>query len=162
MRTVRIFTTILLSTVLVSFTIDKPCGETPLLNKKVIEFVNANMGKKVGVGECWDVASGALDKAGAIWDGNYKFGKEVDYKKTCIFPGDIVQFEGVVLTYTIEDASYTETLLHHTAIIYSVKEKGEYTIADQNTKANGKKVATHAFAVKNVVKGKFTIYRPQN
>jgi hypothetical protein len=146
---------------LFAFKLDKPCGDIPGLNKKVIEFVNASMGKKVAAGECWDVAAGALNSAGAKWDGNYKFGKEVDYKKTCIFPGDIVQFEGAELKYQKGDTYYIEMLAHHTAIIYEVKEKGDFMIADQNTKASGKKVTTHPFVVKDLAKGKFTIYRPQ-
>lgn len=144
-----------------SFISDKPCGETPELNKKVIAFVKTNLKKQVATGECWDVAAGALNSAGAKWDGDYKFGKEVDYKKVCIFPGDIVQFEGVELQYNIEDAFYIEKLTHHTAIIYEVKNKGEFIIADQNTKFSGKKVATHPFDVKTLTKGKFTIFRPQ-
>lgn len=140
---------------------NQSCGNTPELNTKVIEFVNASMGKKVATGECWDVAAEALKKVGAKWDGDYKFGKEVDYKKVCIYPGDIVQFEGVELKYNIEDVFYIEKLAHHTAIIYNVKGKGDFVIADQNTKHSGKKLATHAFDVKTVTKGKFTIYRPQ-
>ena len=146
---------------LTAFTFDKPCGETPELNKKVIAFVKANMKKQVAKGECWDVAAGALNEATAKWDGNYKFGKEVDYKKVCIFPGDIVQFEGVELQYNIEDAVFFETLTHHTAIIYEVKSKGDFIIADQNTKASGKVVNTHPFNVKWITKGKFKIFRPE-
>jgi hypothetical protein len=144
-----------------AFKIDQPCSETPELNKKIIEFVNASLNKKVATGECWDVAAEALNKAGAKWDGNYKFGKEVDYRKTCIYPGDIVQFEGIELKYQKGEAYYIETLTHHTAVIFSVKEKGDYVIADQNTKFSGKKVATHPFVVKDITKGKFTIFRPQ-
>lgn len=140
---------------------DQPCGNAPELNKKIIEFVNSSLGKQVAAGECWDVAAQALNKAGAKWDGNYNFGKVVDYKKTCIYPGDIVQFEGVELKYNIEDIFYVEKLTHHTAIIYNVKGKGDFVIADQNTKFSGKKVATHPFDVKTLTKGKFTIYRPQ-
>lgn len=160
----RTFKTFIVAATIVSgfsFTNTKPCGEPPALNKKVIEFVNANMNKQVATGECWDLAAGALKFAGATWDGDYKFGKEVDYKKVCIFPGDIIQFEGVELRYNIEDAILTEKLTHHTAIIYTVKGKGDYMIADQNTKYSAKKVATHAFDVKTITKGKFKIFRPQ-
>jgi hypothetical protein len=153
---------ILLCFGLFAFKLDKPCGETPELNKKVIDFVKTSMGKKVGAGECWDVAASALNSAGAKWDGNYKFGKEVNYKTTCIFPGDIVQFEGAQLKYQKGDTYYIEMLAHHTAVIYEVKDKGDFVIADQNTKFSGKKVAAHPFVVKDLTKGKFTIYRPQN
>jgi hypothetical protein len=146
---------------LLAFRPHRSCGETPELNKKIIDFVKTHMGKKVATGECWDVAAGALNSVGATWDGNYKFGKEVDYKKTCIYPGDIVQFEGAELKYQKGDTYYFEILTHHTAIIYEVKEKGDFVIADQNTKFSGKKVTTHPFVVKDLIKGKFTIYRPQ-
>lgn len=161
MKKINFFIVMMACVGMFSFKTNKPCGDTPELNKKVIEFVNTNMNKKVGMGECWDIAAEALNKVGAKWDGKYNFGKEVDPKKACIFPGDIVQFEGVILTYSIEDVFYTETLTHHTAIIYSVKEKGDFMIADQNTKHSGKKVTTHPFKVKDVTKGKFSIYRPQ-
>ncbi len=140
---------------------DQPCGNAPGLNNEIIKIVNASIGKKVGAGECWDVAAEALNRSGAKWDGNYKFGKVIDYKKECIYPGDIVQFEGAELKYNIEDVFYIEKLTHHTAIIYTVKSKGDFVIADQNTKHSGKKVATHPFDVKTLTKGKFSIYRPQ-
>jgi hypothetical protein len=161
MEKMKYLVVVVILTGMFSFKTDKPCGETPDLNKKVIAFVDANLQKKVATGECWDVAAGALNAAGAKWDGNYKFGKEVDYKKVCIFPGDIVQFEGVELRYNIADAYILEVLTHHTAIIYQVKDKGDFIIADQNTKHSGKKVATHPFDVKALTKGKFTIFRPQ-
>lgn len=162
MKNTRMIVAIVLCVGICSFKIDQPCTNIPELNKIVIEFVNSQIGKQVAAGECWDVAAAALNKAGATWDGNYKFGKEVDYKKTCVFPGDIVQFEGAELKYSIDDVMYIEKLTHHTAIIYTVKSKGDFVIADQNTKHSGKKVATHAFDVKTLTKGKFTIYRPQN
>jgi hypothetical protein len=160
-KTIHTFLAATALLVVCAFKPDKPCGETPELNKKIIAFVNSNLDKKVATGECWDVAAGALNSADAKWDGKYNFGKEVDYKKACIFPGDIIQFEGVELKYSVGDAIYFETLTHHTAIVYTVKDKGDYMIADQNTRMFGKKVATHAFDVKTVTKGKFTIYRPQ-
>lgn len=161
MKRLAIYISVILFVGLTAFTIDKPCGETPEMNKKVIDFVNENMGKKVATGECWDVAAGALKAVGAIWDGNYNFGKIIDHKKNCVFPGDIIQFEGVELKYNIEDAYFIEKLTHHTAVIYKVNEKGDYVIADQNTKQSGKKVGTHPFNVTTITKGTFKIYRPQ-
>lgn len=159
-RTLKYIFGIMFLAAFFSFKKEQPCGATPELNAQIIDFVKASLNKKVGAGECWDLASEALNKAGAKWDGQYNFGKVVDYKKTCIYPGDIVQFEGVELHYNIEDAYFIEKLEHHTAIIYTVKAKGDFTIADQNTKFTGKKVGAHAFDVKSVTKGKFTIFRP--
>lgn len=137
-----------------------PCGQTPVLNKAIISFVKANMKKKVGRGECWDLAAEALNKVEAKWDGNSNFGKEVSYKKECIYPGDIVQFEGVVLKYEQDEKYFIEKLEHHTAIIFEVKEKDSFVIADQNTRFSGKTVGTHNFDVKTLTKGSFKIYRP--
>ena len=91
------------------------CDSTPVLNKQIVDFVKTKIGKKVGKGECWDVAAEALNTVGAKWDGNYKFGNEVNYKKDCVFPGDIMQFEGVTLKYAIGDKRFMEKLAHHTA-----------------------------------------------
>jgi len=71
------------------------CNNIPELNQKIIKFVDSKMGKKVGRGECWDLAADALKLVGAKWDGNYKFGIKINPKEECVFPGDIIQFEGV-------------------------------------------------------------------
>ena len=136
------------------------CDNIPEMNKQIIDFVKTNLGKKVGNGECWDLAADALNKINAKWDGKQNFGKEINYLKNCVYPGDIVQFEGVKLNYEIDKKIYVESLLHHTAIIYEVKEKGNFIIADQNTRESGKTVGTHAFEVKSITKGTFKIYRP--
>lgn len=57
------------------------------------------MGKKVGKGECWDLAAGALNEVSAKWESPYEFGNEINDKNEIVFPGDIIQFEGVKLVY---------------------------------------------------------------
>jgi hypothetical protein len=138
------------------------CDIAPALNKKIIAFVKSNMNKKVDGGECWDLAAKALKSVEAIWDGKYEFGKLINEKKDCVYPGDIIQFKGIKLKYKKGKYVYTEDMSHHTAIILKVIEKGKYIIADQNTRHSGKKVGTHEFLIDNVVKGSFKIYRPQN
>lgn len=136
------------------------CDSIPSINKQVVVFVKNNIGKKVGIGECWDLANVALNFISAKWDGEYNFGKEVKYMNECVFPGDIVQFENVELNYKIGDNQFIEKLLHHTAIIYKVKSKGQYVIADQNTGRSGKKVGLSTFSIKDITKGKIKIFRP--
>jgi len=140
--------------------IKQPCEQMPELNKAIVSFVKTKMKKKVGRGECWDLAAEALNKVEAKWDGNSKFGKEVNYKKECVYPGDIIQFEDVVLKYEQDGKYFIEKLEHHTAIIFHVKEKDSFVIADQNTRFSGKTVGTHNFDVKTLTKGSFKIYRP--
>ena len=159
MKSILFFLSIILLPTLFSLTTD--CNETFPLNQQIIEFVNSKMNKKVGKGECWDLANEALTLVQAKWDGNLKFGRKLDYKKECIYPGDIIQFEKVKVKYTENKITYQEAMPHHTAIIYEVKGKGEYVLAHQNTAYTGRKVGTSALNLMNVTGGKITIYRPE-
>jgi hypothetical protein len=138
------------------------CDSVPALNKNIVDFVKTKIGKKVGKVECWDLAAEALNSVGAKWDGNYGFGKEVNYKKDCVYPGDIIQFEGVAIKYEIDKKKFIEKMAHHTAIIYEVKGKEEFVNADQNTGRSGRKVGIGPFDIKTITKGKFKIFRPIN
>jgi len=124
--------------------------------KKILAFCDLNKGKKVGKGECWDLAKEALNNAGATWTAPYDFGKVLT-KKDIVLPGDIIQFEKVRIEYP--DGAWKE-IPHHTAIIYKVAETNKYTIAEQN--ANGKRfVQLSEIDLSYIKKGKYTIYRPQ-
>jgi hypothetical protein len=136
------------------------CNNIPELNKQIVEFVSKSMNKKVGRGECWDLAAAALNSTSADWDKKYGYGKKVDPEKDCIFPGDLIQFEGVKIRYQEGKTIFQEELSHHTAIVYEVKEKGNYVLAEQNTSAHGRKVSIGKIALKNIVKGKYQFYRP--
>ena len=123
--------------------------------QKIITFCDKNKGKKVGKGECWDLAKEALDASGANWTPPYSFGKELA-KKDPVLPGDIIQFEKVRIEYP--DGSWKD-FPHHTAIIYTVLGTGKYMIAEQN--ANGKRfVLFSEIDFSYIKKGKYTIYRP--
>lgn len=137
----------------------------PRLNQKVIEYVDTVIGKKVDRGECWDLAAAALGHAGAYLDRSsqksiYIFGKILNPKKDTVFPGDIIQLENVKLEYKKGNAIYTESMTHHTAIIYEVLGNEHYKIAHQNTSFSGKKVGISELNLKNNKKGKITFYRP--
>ncbi|MFC2111178.1 hypothetical protein ACFLQ5_01860 [Bacteroidota bacterium] len=135
-------------------------NQIPITNKIIIDYVNSVIGKKVDRGECWDLAYQALTKAGAQWDGAYNYGKLVDPEKEIIHPGDIIQFKNVKVKYKVNRAIYTETMKHHTAIVYQVIGKGVYKIAHQNTSEFKKKVGISDFTIDNVVAGKLKFYRP--
>ena len=140
----------------------KSCDQIPALNQNLIEFVKNNLNKKVGRGECWDLAAQGLNTIGANWDKNYVFGKEIDLKKDCVYPGDIIQFEGVEIQYQKKNTFYREEVEHHTAIIFKVNNKQSFVLAEQNTTELGKKVGTSTLELKNILKGTFKIYRPVN
>jgi hypothetical protein len=139
-----------------------PCDIIPELNKKIIVFVDSKMNKKVGAGECWDLAAQALNSVNANWDKNFGFGKEIDVKKDCVFPGDIIQFTNVKIEYSEGTTTFNEEMAQHTAIIYKVKATGDFVMADQNTTKNGRKVGLSPLNLKNIKKGKFQIFRPVN
>jgi len=101
----------------------------------------------------------SLNLVNAKWDGKYTFGKEVFYNKECIYPGDIIQFEGVTVKYKENNSYITEKMQHHTAIIYEVKGEGDFILANQNT-GNSKKVVLTPLEIKNITRGKYKIYRP--
>ncbi len=142
------------------YSTNENCDSIPALNTEIVNYTKNAMGKKVNTGECWDLAAEALKANAAKWDGMYKFGNEVDPKAECIFPGDIIQFKDVQVKYKKGNATYTESMPHHTAIVYKVNGKGDYEIAHQNYSEFGRKVGVSSLALQNVTKGKLTFYRP--
>lgn len=157
----HLFIWIFISGITLSFTNNLSCDQIPELNKKIIAFVKSHLNKKVDRGECWDLAAGALDYAGARWDHDFNFGKKVNYKTECIYPGDIIQFEGVEIIYQQDNVFHRIKLDHHTAIIFEVKEKGNYKVAEQNTSNTKKKVGINPVDISKITKGTFKIFRPQ-
>lgn len=137
-----------------------PCDKVPDLNQQMIAYLKTTINKKVARGECWDLAAQGLNKIGANWDKNYGFGKIIDLKKECVFPGDIIQFEDVEIEYKDKGTFYKESMMHHTALVYEVKGKESFVIAQQNTGMHGKKVSLDPLELKNIRKGSYTFFRP--
>jgi hypothetical protein len=137
-----------------------PCDTIPELNQKILELVDMQIGKTVGNGECWDLAALVLNQNGTKWDGAYKFGRKVNPKKECIYPGDIIQFEGVKIRYVKGRTVFTETMAHHTAIIREVKGKGIFILAHQNTAFSGRKVGLSVIDLSTIISGKYQVFRP--
>lgn len=139
----------------------QPCGNTPDLNKKILEFVKSHSGKKIGNGECWDVVAAALNSTNAKWDKKFGFGKEVNYSKDCVYPGDIIQLKNALIQYKSENGlKVYDEYPQHSAIVVQVKNKKEYLIADQNFGFGEKKLNTHPLDLNKLVKGSVKIYRP--
>ncbi|PCH66518.1 MAG: hypothetical protein COC01_07820 [Bacteroidetes bacterium] len=136
------------------------CDTIPPLNKELLKFVKKNIKKKVGRGQCWDLAAAALELVNASWDGSYEFGRKVNHETECVYPGDIIQFEGVKVKYSLNGSRYEQNMDHHTAVIYKVNSKGNFELAHQNFGGGRKKVIITNLDLKNITKGKFFIYRP--
>ncbi len=136
------------------------CDSIPDLNKLIVKLAESKLKKKVGRGECWDLAQYVLNESGANWDRNMNFGK-VLAKNECVMPGDIIQFEKVKVKFTNDEGTFTEAMPHHTAIVYAVKSKDEVELIHQNTSYTGMKVGISGLKFSTIISGKYTIYRPQ-
>lgn len=132
----------------------------PALNRRIVDYVQAHLGKKVDRGECWDLAAGALNEAGAVWDGLYGFGTVVDWREEELLPGDIIQFEGVTVEERTETSIQRNSFGKHTAVVMVVHERGVFTIAHQNFGQAGRKVSTLGLRLADVRGGKLVFYRP--
>lgn len=136
------------------------CKDVPALNQQIVQLAKGKIKKKVGRGECWDLAYFVLEETSAEWDGMYKYGRLIDPKKECVFPGDIIQFENVKVRWKSGNTSNTTTMKHHTAIITEILNEGEWRIIHQNSADHGRKVGESSFYPTHVVSGKVMIYRP--
>lgn len=135
----------------------------PELNRKIMDYVITTIGTQVNRGECWDLAYEALNRNDAEWDGEFRYGVEINPKKETVYPGDLIQFANIEIRYQKGNTVYTETMGQHTAIVYRVidQEKKIFEIAHQNTSFSGRTVGLSELDLNTVVKGKFWFYRPQ-
>jgi hypothetical protein len=159
-------------------------GAQPSISDKVVKFGKDHLDKKVGAGECTDLADAALKQAGAKPrsafkdspnEGDYVWGdlvyaleikdgapKETKVPKMSIQPGDVIQlrdttFKGKNLRgFENYDVNYP----HHTAVVLAVKkEEGVITVLEQNN--NGKKVVMeNPYRLTDLRSGWLRIYRP--
>jgi len=136
-----------------------PLGDT-LPGERVAAYAEAAMGRRVGRGECWDLAQYALNDAGARWDGFYGFGNRLDTNEHVVQRGDIVQFEGVLVERVTATSMEQATMGHHTAIVLSVQGSGHFLLAHQNFGRAGRKVSRYELVMTDVKRGTITFYRP--
>ncbi len=134
----------------------------PAVNQQIIDYVETTIGTKVNRGECWDLAYEALTRYECMWDWEYEYGELYDQKKETVFPGDLIQFENVVVKYKKGNVMFTETMGHHTAIVYRIidQEKKIFELAHQNTDFSGKKVGLSEFKLSQAVDGDIMFYHP--
>jgi signal peptidase I len=121
----------------------------PEANRRILEFCDANLGKKVGNGICGVLAAEAVKASGLElrWSKRTHypvFGKEVNFKK--VLPGDIIEYT------------------NHVSIVYRVE--GDYIyLIEQNAcyKPKDRKVRIVRDSIEFDLKKKyFRVLRPQN
>jgi len=143
----------------------------PEVNRKVVEFCRANLGKKVDNGECAMLVVVAYQKAGAVGLdflpapkppmklNAYIWGTPLGSKDT-ILPGDVIQFSDVEI-----GGKGGRTLRHHTAVVAQVLGGNRYAIFEQNangkTDAQRKIVQLNPLDLSRMTKGNAYFYRPQ-
>ena len=148
-----------LLTVLFTLTVNAQCDSISSLNKEILQYAQSNLKKKVGRGECWDLAKYALENSSAKWDHKFEFGRHLE-KNDCLMPGDIIQFKGVKIKYKEGKKTFYITMDQHTAIINKVISLDEIQLIHQNTAFSGKKVGISSIKFSTMIKGKYDIYRP--
>ena len=156
-----VYTVLLAVVALMVFQPVRADKDLPSLNRKVVEYVESVIGEQVDRGECWDLAYQALTRIDAKWDGRYKYGREVNPRRREIFPGDIIQFKNVKIRYREGNTIYTETMEHHTAVVFRVIEDGVFELAHQNTGFSGRTVGLSKLDLNTVVSGRMWFYRPE-
>ena len=140
--------------------IAQDCDDVPVLNAQIVQLTGKKVKKKVGRGECWDLAQYVLDETGAEWDHFEVYGRLINPKKECIFPGDIIQFEKVKLKWEEGKYTYKESMMHHTAVVVEVINDNQVRIAHQNTAEFGRKVGISTLFFDRIISGRLFIYRP--
>lgn len=158
----KIFVFIIASIVIIGAKAQEMDLFLPPLNAKVIQFVNMNIGKQVGSGECWDLADKALEFANAKHDAAYNFGRKLQSHEMPL-SGDIIQLENVKITMKLdfEGGEMIMDIPHHTAVIYQVIGRKQFKIADQNNGISGMKVAVNEMDLNKMERGTYTIFRPE-
>lgn len=118
-------------------------GAAPL-GAQVVSFARGRIGRRVGTGECYDLADRALRNAGAksapdygaiTPTADYVWSREVSLADVC--PGDIIQFRNYRFDRLVNrrDGSYTTEFQerpHHTAIVETTSANGLITVLEQN------------------------------
>lgn len=134
------------------------------INQKVVAWARGQLKKRVGRGQCWDLADHALRHAGAHSsttrgpNDDYVWGQEVPI--IAVIPGDILQFRDHVVTTTTTiktvwaNGSSTSgpdavpaSRPQHTAIVVAVAP-GVLTILEQHVKPAGEVVQQHTLPIR--------------
>jgi hypothetical protein len=126
-----------------------PSPPLPPLNEKVLAFARTKLGTSVGDGNCTALARAALKDAGARYfpvmqrSGESTWGEPVASFKDAL-PGDILQFENVVLqgkkfVTRRRWVTWHYEYPHHTAIVAQVSDGGNVVVVlHQNVSIKGK------------------------
>lgn len=131
-----------------------PSAQISELQREVLNYAADNIGRKIGRGECWDLADQALRAAGAEPPRGYTFGTPVPLEE--IQPGDILQFTSA----RFDEPGYWTIMgmPNHTAVVHAVGDTRAF-ILQQNF--DGKRyVTTYDLNLNNLTSGSIEAFRP--
>lgn len=143
-------------------TLEDKLKDDPLyLNKKVAEFVQNSIGKKIFEGESVDLPLEALKSAGAKWKFPTEtiFGKEVNTRYSDIEPGDILQFDNAEFENKKTKQGWNFSNNSLMAVSYNKKTK-LLKFATQNFMGNPN-VAVYDLELETLKRGSYKIFRPE-
>lgn len=131
-----------------------PQGPISGLQRKVVNFAADNIGKRVGRGECWDLADQALRAAGAEPPRGYTFGDRIPLNE--IQPGDILQFTSA----RFDDPGYWTIMgmPNHTAVVHAVGDTRAFIL--QQNFGGQRHVTPYDLNLNNLTSGRLEAFRP--
>lgn len=129
-------------------------ANVPELNRKVVEFCRQNFDKKVGSGDCAQLATLSLAAAGAKRQGIYTWGRELDEREP-LLPGDCLQLELVEM----KAPKFSRGFHHHTAVVEEVRPN-EIVVFHQNVRPKGEIVQRDTWPKAAFKGGNAIAYRP--
>ena len=172
-----------LALLLCAFVVVTPASAADTVGTKIVKFCQENLEKKVGDGDCYDLAQHALKAGGAKPQfrnpdkpnkGDYVWGELVllleatprglkpTGKIRDIKPGDVIQFRDTKWAGVPPSGRgrYSMSFSHHTAVVSGVAANGLLLgILHQNYRGQ-KKVLSGTLKLADLKEGWIRIYRP--
>jgi len=159
-----------------------PTATKSSVNDLLVRFCRANLGRKVGNGQCSELAVLGLPASGGILDFNNLWGRNIcqfeavngrptvrlgsagtlsrNKKTVDVRPGDIIQYENVRFRKQLGTNFWEKTYPHHTSVIAQVSKDGQtYKVYEQNVN-NTQYVLETTLYMPELVAGTMRISRP--
>ena len=150
------------------------------LNSKISNYCKHNLNKKVGRGECTDLATAAFRYAGARRfgpsgpDADYVWGREIfsirisgglqiegNVSWTRVKPGDVIQFRNAYFQGRKSNGStYWKSARHHTAVVLAVQNGGRDIYVYHQNSGQKRYVTAALYRLNDLQRGWLKIYRP--
>lgn len=153
------------------------------INARIVEFCKENLNKKVGDGDCYDLAKFALAAAGAKPEfkyknypnkGDYVWGEQVVLleieggkqkltgKLKDIQAGDVIQFRDTKFSGPKANGkgTYTLSFSHHTAVVGEVEKGGQVLKIYHQNMGGKKETLPGSLTPAHLTEGWIRVYRP--